>query len=67
MIHEMLKEAIRGRGIKQKFLANKIGVSETALSAMLNGTQKIDVETFFAISSVIGLTPDEICAFKKGA
>jgi len=67
MIHEMLKAAIDSRGVKQKWLANEIGVSETALSAMLSGKQKIDVETFFAIVTVLRMTPDEICALKKGA
>jgi antitoxin component HigA of HigAB toxin-antitoxin module len=63
----MLKAAIDSRGVKQKWLANEIGVSETALSAMLSGKQKIDVETFFAIVTVLRMTPDEICALKKGA
>lgn len=67
MAAEKLREAIEERGIKQKFIAEKIGISETALSLMLNGNQKIDVDTFFAIASVLRMTPDEIYAFKKGA
>ncbi len=67
MAAEKLRAAIEERGIKQKFIAEKIGISETALSLMLNGNQKIDVDTFFAIASVLRMTPDEIYAFKKGA
>ena len=67
MAAKKLKEAIDARGIKQKFLAEKIGVSEAALSAMLNGKQKIDVETFMAIACVLQMTPDEIYSFRQGA
>lgn len=67
MVAERLREMIDERGLKQKFIADKIGVSETAFSAMLNGRQQIDVDTFFAIAVVIGMSPDEIVAFKKGA
>ena len=67
MIADKLNKAIEQRGIKQKFIAEKTGVSEQALSAMLNGRQKIDVETFFAIAGVLHMTPDEICGLKEGA
>lgn len=67
MAAEKLRAAIDERGLKQKFIAEKIGISETALSAMLNGNQKIDVETFFAIARVLRMTPDEIYEFKEGA
>lgn len=64
MAAEKLRNMIESRGLKQKFIAEKIGVSETALSAMLNGNQKIDVDTFFAIANVLQMTPDEVFAFK---
>lgn len=67
MAAKKLKEAIEASGIKQKFIAEKVGISETALSAMLNGKQKIDVDTFMAIARVIRMTPDEIYNFKQGA
>ena len=65
MASEKLREIINARGLKQKFIAAKIGITETALSAMLNGSQKIDIDTFFAIASVLQMTPDEIYSFKK--
>ena len=65
MVAERLREMIDERGLKQKFIADKIGVSETAFSAMLNGRQQIDVDTFFAIACVLRMSPDEIVAFKK--
>lgn len=62
-----LKAVIEARGMKQKFIAEKIGVSEATLSSMLSGNQRIDVDTFFAIAVVLHMTPDEIYEFRKGA
>lgn len=67
MAAEKLREAIEERGVKQKFIAEKVGISESALSSMLNGNQKIDIDTFFAIATVLHMTPDEIYSFKRGA
>ena len=64
---EKLSQAIDESGLKQKFIAEKVGISEQTISAMLNGRQKIDVETFFAIAVVLHLSPDQIYAFRKGA
>lgn len=62
-----LREAINRKGLKQKFIAEKVGISEAALSAMLNGNQKIDVDTFFGIVEILQMTPDEIFDLRKGA
>jgi transcriptional regulator with XRE-family HTH domain len=67
MVSEKLREMITERGVKQKWLAEKIGVSEATLSAMLNGKQSIDVDVFFGIATAMRMTPDEIVAFKKSA
>ncbi len=64
---EKLSQAIDESGLKQKFIAEKVGISEQTISAMLNGRQKIDVETFFAIAVVLHLSPDQIYAFRRGA
>ena len=65
MVAKKLNEAINASGMKQKFIAEKVGISEQALSAMLNGRQKIDVITFFGIAETIHMTPDQICSFVK--
>jgi len=62
-----LKAAIEARGVKQRFIAEKIGISEQLLSQMLNGSVRIDIDTFFAIAVVLHLSPDEIYEFRKGA
>lgn len=67
MIAEKLRAAIEARGMKLKFIAEKVGISQTALSMMLNGNQRIDVEVFFKICMVLQMTPDEICNIGKVA
>lgn len=67
MIAEKLRAAIEARGMKLKFIAEKVGISQTALSMMLNGNQRIDVEVFFKICMVLQMTPDEICSIGKVA
>lgn len=63
---EKLDEAIEASGLKGKFIAEKVGVSEQALSAMRKGRQKIDIDTFFAIAVVLHMKPGDILAFGEG-
>ena len=67
MAGEKLREMIDERGMKHKFIAEKIGISKASLSKMLNGKQKMDLDTFLAIATVMHMTPDEIYSFKKDA
>ena len=60
---EKLDAAITESGLKGKFIAEKIGISEQALSAMRKGRQKIDIDTFFAIAVVLHMKPGDILAF----
>ncbi len=60
---EKLDRAIDESGLKGKFIAEKIGISDTALSAMRNGRQKIDIDTFFAIAGVLHMKPGDILQF----
>lgn len=66
MSSESLKKAVEDSGYKQNFIAEKVGVSEQALSAILNGRQKIDVDTFFGIASVLRMTPDQLYTYGEG-
>ena len=52
---EMLKALIEQRGLKQRFLARQIGVSDTKMHKLLNGgTWKLS--DVIAISEVLNLT-----------
>lgn len=52
-ICDILKEDIEQKGIKQKYLAEKTGISETNLSMMLNGNTRIYADSLLKIAMVI--------------
>ena len=70
-VHERVCAAVKASGFKQKFIADRIGVSEQAFGAMLNGTRKISVDEFFGLCGILGKSPDELYGFNpvpsKGA
>lgn len=71
MVNANVRMAIDDSGLKQKFVAEKAGISEQALSAMLNERQKIGVEEFFAFCRVLQKSPEELYNYQgqneKGA
>ena len=42
--NSILKEELESRGLKQKFVAENIGVTTTYLSQLLNGSRDLSVE-----------------------
>ncbi|WP_270641762.1 helix-turn-helix transcriptional regulator [Ligilactobacillus salivarius] len=42
--NSILKEELESRGLKQKFVAENIGVTTTYLSQLLNGSRNLSVE-----------------------
>lgn len=42
--NSILKEELESRGLKQKFVAENIGVTTTYLSQLLNGSRSLSVE-----------------------
>lgn len=42
--NSILKEELESRGLKQKFVAENIGVTTTYLSQLLNGSKNLSVE-----------------------
>ena len=62
-VHERICAAVKESGFKQKFVAEKIGVSEQVFVSMLNGTRKISVDEFFGLCGILGKTPDELYSF----
>ena len=63
MVYERINAAIEKSGIKQKVIAERIGISEQALSAMLAGRRKISVDEFFSLCVVLNETPDNLYGF----
>lgn len=54
-----LQGKIQERGIKQSFLAEKLGVTETRLSSRLTGRVKLEVPMFLDLCRLIGIDPME--------
>lgn len=54
-----LNQAIKERGISQRYIANQIGLSEVVLSRKLHGQTEFTVSEANAISSAIKLTTKE--------
>lgn len=55
-----LAELLREREITQKELAVKIGMSEMAVSKMINGTVQIRFDTIEALCSALNINPGDL-------
>ena len=60
MVNERISAAVTDSGLKQKYIADNIGMSEQAFSALLSGRRNVNVEEFFALCKILRKTPDEL-------
>lgn len=60
MVNDRISAAVADSGMKQKFIADKIGISEPSLSALLSGKRKVDVDEFFGLCQILKMKPDEL-------
>ena len=58
MVNDRVCRAVADTGMKQKFIAEKIGMSEPTFSAVLAGKRKLDVDEFFKICVVLKMRPE---------
>lgn len=63
MVHERVSAAVEKSGLKQKVIAERIGVSEQTFSAMLSGRRKIYADEFFNLCIVLGVMPNDLYGF----
>ncbi|WP_251548277.1 helix-turn-helix transcriptional regulator [Limosilactobacillus caecicola] len=54
----LLKHEIDSRGIKRKFIANKIGISPNYLGQVLNGSRTLSTDVAIKASQVLDLPVD---------
>ncbi len=66
MVNERVNAAIKKSGIKQKVIAERIGISEQSLTAMLSGRRKISVDEFFKLCTVLNETPNHLYGYTEG-
>lgn len=59
-IQSKLVKAVESSGQSQSEIANKIGVSESALGKYLYGNSKPSVYTFANLCAMLNLNPNEI-------
>ena len=55
-----LREMIRAKGLKEKWIAEKAGMTQTALSNRLTGRVKMTMDDLARISKAVNLTDQEI-------
>ncbi len=57
MVGKDIKSYLKENGIKQNFVAQKIGIPATTLNSMLSEKQKLSVDIYFRICYVLGESP----------
>jgi DNA-binding Xre family transcriptional regulator len=62
-IRESIKKAIRDKGLFQKHVAEKSGISTQQLYAMLNGYTKLTIEEFCKLCQFLEIEPNEILGY----
>ena len=60
-----IQEIRKGKGIKQKELADKLGIAENTLSQYETGSREPDIETTKRIANELGVSVDELVGAKK--
>lgn len=55
---KLAKQYLREHGIKQSWLADKLGISEPTLSGRLNGRYKFDADFAVAFSRALDISVD---------
>lgn len=56
----ILKEELKSKGLKQKFVAENIGVTTTYLSQMLNGSKHFSVEIAIKMARFLDVPLEKI-------
>lgn len=58
MVREKIAKYIKDNGIKQVYVANGIGLSQAAISSMVNGERDLDVEEYVKICDLFKVSYD---------
>lgn len=66
-VTENIRAIIKQKGLKQRYVAQRIGVSEKTFSAMLTGRQNILVDDVEKICDVLDVTPNDLFGYSTSA
>ena len=58
LVRDAIKRYLNENGIKQSYLAEKIGMSAPTLSALLNGKRSFEIEEYINICNALKLPFD---------
>ena len=58
MVRENIAAYVKQNGIKQKFIADNIGISPSAVSQLLNGDREISAEEYINICNLFKVSCD---------
>lgn len=65
MVRENIAEYVKNNGIKQKFIADNIGISPSAVSQLLNGEREISAEEYINICNLFNVSCDYFVTKKQ--
>ena len=66
-ISNNVKRIIREKGLKQKYIAEKMGITERKLSDILNGRKVIDEGIIMSLYDTLNVEPNELFGYDKSA
>ena len=58
MVRENIAAYVKNNGIKQKFIADNIGISPSAVSQLLSGDREISAEEYISICNLFNVSCD---------
>lgn len=58
-VQEVLKGFIKEKGIKHKFIADRLGFNDNAFSQIINGKRRLTADDLIDILLIIGVDPNE--------
>ncbi len=64
-IGQRILQSIESKGMSQKDLSEKIGVSKQVMSKIINGKKAINVDEIARIAAAIGVTVDSLLAVEQ--
>ena len=67
MFEENVKSVMQNKGLKQKYVAQKIGISEKAFSAMLTGRKNVLVTDVLNICNALEVSPNQLLGYDETA
>lgn len=59
-----VKKIIESRGLKQSYIAEKVGLNPKTFNALLNGRKTFDVSFVVPICRALDITPNQLLGFE---